>query len=171
MSVTQNIDKLAGQIYAMSTLSYIDRQRSLRWLSRQNDLLILEIFKAQKNHFHRIKSEFSEQDLVVVTIASLFISIKEVIETTTATNRKNRSSSFSFLKKVGQIRAKQHQKPRQKIKQQKLLNLQSVITGLIENEKYSFRDISSYLLKYHRFEVSHTSVRKFYVSLKKEKNG
>jgi hypothetical protein len=166
--MSQTLDLLGSNITTTTKLSVSDRQKSLRWLSRQNDLILYEVFKAQKNHFFRLKADGTSEDMIILSICSLFLALKEVITALdgSQTGRKNKSNDFSFLKKVTNLKAKQHKKSRRSAKYEKLLNLQSVICMLIDNEGYSFRDVSDYLLKKHRFEVSHTTIRQFYNSLK-----
>lgn len=164
--MTQNLDLIKHKLDFMTKISIDDRQKSLRWLSRQNDLVIYDVFKLQKSHFHRLKSQNIDDDLLLLSAASLFLALKEVISMSNPVKRKNRSADFGFLRQISKNRAKQFRKPRQKIKFEKLLNLQSVVITLIEAEKYSYRNVSKYLEKYHKFEVSHTTIGDFYVELK-----
>lgn len=164
--MSQKLDELNQKISMLSKTATSDRQKSLRWLSRQNDLVIYDLFKLQKNHFHRLKSQNTDYDLILLSIASLFLALKESILSSQVPNRKNKNSDFSFLRQVSKNRAKQFRKPRKKLKQERLLNLQSVILGLVNNDGYSYREVSEYLLKYHKFEVSHTMIGDFYRSMK-----
>ncbi len=152
----------------MTRLSTSDRQKSLRWLSRQNDLVIYDVFKAQKNHFHRLRSQNTEDDLILLSIASLFLALKGSILSSQSPRQKHRSGDFGFLRQVSKSRAKQFRKPRRKAKYEKLMNLQSVVLTLIEQNNYSYREVARYLMKYHKFEVSHMSIGRFYKTLKEE---
>ncbi|MFA6188326.1 MAG: hypothetical protein WC680_03505 [Sulfuricurvum sp.] len=164
-----DLTELTNSINIFTMMSYGDRQKLLKWVARQNDLIILEIFKLKKNHFHRLKANENINDIVLLDAMSFFLAVKELIEQSKMINRKNRSGNFGFLRKVGQIRAKQLRKPRKNIKNEKLLNLQQIVVDLIEVEKYSYRDVSSFMIKVHRFSVSHVKIGTFYKTIKKGK--
>lgn len=164
--MSQNLDELNQKIDLLTKTSTSDRQKSLRWLSRQNELVIYDVFKVQKNHFYRLKSQNTDDDLILLAICSLFLALKEVILSAQIPNRKHKSGDFGFLRQLSKNRAKQFRKPRKKEKNERLSDLQSVVLNLIDNEKYSYREVSGYLLKYHKFEVSHTMIGDFYRSIK-----
>lgn len=63
---------ISNLIDTATAMSISDRQKSLRWLSRQNELVIYDVFRVQKNHFHRLKSQGLVDDLILLSIASLF---------------------------------------------------------------------------------------------------
>ena len=160
------LNELNQTINHLSKMSLSDRQKSLRWLAHQNDQIIFDVFKLKKNHFHRLKSEAHHADLVLVDVLAMYLAVKEMISQTKITNRKNRSGNFGFLRKIGETRAKQLRKPRFNPKREKLLNLQGVIKSLIEEKSYSYRDVAQYLKSFHRFSVSHTAIRGFYLKIK-----
>ncbi len=157
---------ISNLIDTATAMSISDRQKSLRWLSRQNELVIYDVFRVQKNHFHRLKSQGLVDDLILLSIASLFLAIKDIVVSSQLPNRKNKNGDFSFLRRVSKSRAKQFQKPRKKAKHDRLLDLQSVILSLVNDNGYSYRDVSCYLQKYHKFEVSHTMIGNLYREIK-----
>lgn len=162
-----NINAINSSLDRIIKMSTSDRRKSLRWLSRQNDLAIYDIFKLQKSHFHRLRSQNIDDDPILLSIASLFLALKEIIAASNPVKRKNRSADFGFLRQVSKSRAKQFRKTRQKSKYEKLMNLQSVVLTLMEQNNYSYREVAQYLIKYHKFEVSHTTIGRFYKTLKK----
>jgi len=164
--MSQNLDTINQRISMLSKTATSDRQKSLRWLSRQNELVIYDVFKLQKNHFHRLKSQNTDDDLILLAICSLFLALKEAISSAQIPNRKHKSGDLSFLRQVSKNRAKQFRKARKKEKKEKLLDLQSVVLNLLKNEEYSYRKTSQYLLKYHKLKVSHTTIRDFYRDIK-----
>lgn len=160
-----DLNELSDFIGKKTAISHKDRQKSIRWLAKQNDQIIFDVFKLKKNHFHRFKNIEKEQDLIMLDILAFYMAVKELILQSTLTNRKNRSGNFGFMRKISQTRAKQMRKSRLSKKREKLLNMQGIILNLIENECYSLRNVSNYLLRYHRFSISHTEIGKFYHSL------
>lgn len=162
-----SLDELNQLINQSAAMSLGDRQKSIRWLAHQNDLIVQDTFKMKKNHFHRLKSEGHITDNTLIEVLAFYLAIKEMIALSKITNRKNRSGNFGFLRKIGEIRAKQFRKPRSNLKREKLLNLQNVVLNLREVEGYSSRDVSAYLRKNHKFEISHTEILKFEKLMKK----
>lgn len=168
--MSPTLDLTTKKLDLFTKLSVNDRQKSLGWLSRQNDFVIYDIFKLQKNHFHRLKSQNTDDDLILLAICALFLALKESILSSQIPKRKHRSGDFSFLRQVTTNRAKRFRKSRKKIKYEKLLNLQSVILSLVNDNGYSYREVSKYLMRYHKFDVSHTMIRNFYRSIKEVDN-
>ncbi|MFH0709897.1 MAG: hypothetical protein V2A75_06805 [Pseudomonadota bacterium] len=152
-----------------SGIGIADRQKSLKWLAKQNDLIVYEVFKLQKKHFYRFKSGNPNENPILMAQVTFFEGLKEFISDIEDMNRKNRSTNFGYMKKVSKARAKQFRKPRLSPKHEKLLNLQNVVLNLRNSEGYSSRDVSEYLLKNHKFEISHTEILKFEKLMKKGK--
>lgn len=150
-------------------ISVADRQTSLKWLAKQNDLIVYEVFKLQKKHFHRFKSGYPNENPILMAQVSFFQALREYISDLEDLNRKNRSTNFGYMKKVSKARAKQFRKPRLNSKHEKLLNLQSVVLNLRDNEGYSSRQVSAYMLKIHKFKISHTEILNFEKLMKKGK--
>lgn len=160
------LDELNETINIATSMSFSDRQKLLRWLAHQNDLIVYEVFKLKKNHFYRLKNEGRHAEPVLIDVVALYLAIKETISQLKVSNRKNRSDNFGFLRKIGDTRAKQLRKPRFNVKREKLLNLHGVIKSLVEEKSYSYREVAKYLKTYHRFDVSHTAIRGFYLKIK-----
>ena len=164
-----NINKITEIINHRTLTSLEDRQKIMKWLSKQNELVLFEVFKLKKNHFHRLKYEELKPDLTILDMVSLLLAAKEFIAKSTITNKKNRSESFGFLGDVSHNRALQMQKPRKKTKQDKLMDKHGLIISLVEKKQLSYRKVSQYLLSHHRFHVSHTTVGTFYNTLKQQR--
>lgn len=160
------LNELNQTINIATSMSFSDRQKALRWLAHQNDLIMFDVFKLKKSHFHRLKNEGRHADPVLIDVLALHLAVKETISQLKVTNRKNRSGNFGFLRKIGDTRAKQLRKPRFNAKREKLLNLQGVIKSLVEEKNYSYREVASYLKTFHRLDVSHTAIRGFYLKIK-----
>lgn len=105
----------------------------------------VDVFKEQKVIFHKLKNIHFITDNSILTYASFVLAIEVVIKNTNQVN----------LKAI-KLRTKNAKKQNQK--REKLLSYWSVIKTLKLEQNYSFREISDYLLKYHRFEVSYSLV-------------
>lgn len=168
--MTDDVNEYKNTMDQCSGIGIADRQKSLKWLAKQNDLVVYEVFKLQKKHFHRFKSGYPTENPILMAQVSLFQALREYISDIEDLNRKNRSTNFGYMRKVSKNRAKQFRKPRMNPKHEKLLNLQNVVMNLRNSEGYSSRDVSAYLLKIHNFEISHTEILKFEKLMKKGKD-
>lgn len=105
----------------------------------------VDVFKEQKVIFHKLKNIHFITDNSILTYASFVLAIEVVIKNTNQVN----------LKAI-KLRTKNAKKQNQK--REKLLSYWSVVKTLKLEQNYSFREISDYLLKYHRFEVSYSLI-------------
>ncbi|HZF70099.1 MAG TPA: hypothetical protein VEZ39_04540 [Sulfuricurvum sp.] len=147
-------------------MSYKDRQKTFCWVGKQNDQVIFDVFKLQKDYFYRYRAANEDADVVLISEIALLHAAREIIIKTTPKNRKIKASDFSFLKNVSKNRAKQFRKPRKATKRDRLLNLQKTVIYLLEIEGYSLRRTAAFLLHYHDFEISHTEILKFHKMIK-----
>jgi hypothetical protein len=167
--MTDDVNGYKSTMDQCTGISIADRQKSLKWLAKQNDLVVYEVFKFQKKYFHRFKSGYPTENPILMAQVSFFQALREYISDLEDLNRKNRSTNFGYMRKVSKARAKQFRKPRMNSKHEKLLNLQNVVFNLRDVEGYSSRDVSAYMLKIHNFEISHTEILKFEKLMKKGK--
>ena len=58
---------------------------------------------------------------------------------------------------------------RQKVKRQKVLGYWAIVRTLKLEQKMSFRDISAYFAKYHKLEVSHSTIYGLWRQLEENK--
>lgn len=168
--INNDINEFKNTIDHCTGIGMADRQKSLKWLAKQNDLVVYEIFKLQKKHFYHFKNDSQNENPILMAQVSFFHALRGYISDIEDLNRKNRSTNLGYLKKVNKNRAKQFRKPRLNPKHEKLLNLQNVVMNLRNSEGYSSRDVSAYLLKIHNFEISHTEILKFEKLMKKGKD-
>jgi len=123
----------------------------LRFFLRVDFETRLKIFKIQKEIFFKLKNLYKEIDNTLLTYSSFIISIK--IE-----KDKNSNTKIFKVKKF-----------RRSSKREKILGKWAIIKNLRNNKKLSFRQISVYLQKYHRFNVSYSLIYKIWTELE-EKN-
>lgn len=105
----------------------------------------VDIFKEQKIIFHKLKNTHFDVDNSILTYASFVLAIELIIKRTNHVNLK-----------AMKLRSKNTKKQNQK--REKLLSYWSIIKTLKLEQNYSFREISDYLLKYHRLEVSYSLI-------------
>lgn len=153
-------------IYTLTGLSDEQLKQNCRWFCQQGQPLKVDIFKVQKREFYRQKGNYPDVDLSLISLSAFYLAIAQVKQQVSSFSSKNRDDDLSGVAQTTRLRAKQHKNHKQRPKYQKLLNLQSVLLTLIDKEAYSYRDVASYIQRYHHFEVSHTLVGKVYNIIK-----
>lgn len=121
------------------------QNQMIRTFTKLDISVKVDVFKEQKVIFHKLKNIHFITDNSILTYASFVLAIEVVIKNTNQVN----------LKAI-KLRTKNAKKQNQK--REKLLSYWSVVKTLKFEQNYSFREISDYLLKYHRFEVSYSLV-------------
>lgn len=121
------------------------QNQMIRTFTKLDISVKVDVFKEQKVIFHKIKNIHFNVDNSILTYASFVLAIKLIVSKTNEVN----------LKAI-KLRTKNTKKQNQK--REKLLSYWSVIKTLKNEQNYSFREISDYLLKYHRFEVSYSLI-------------
>lgn len=104
----------------------------------------LKILESQKVIFHKIKGNYNNIDNVLLTFASLILAIDKVIESIDKVN----------LRAI-KMRA---QKRKLDLKRQKLIQYWAIIKTLRYEQNMSFRAISEYLFKYHKLQISYSTI-------------
>lgn len=121
------------------------QDQMIRTFTKLEISLKVDIFKDQKAIFHKLKNIHFDIDNSILTYASFVLAIEFIIKNTNQVN----------LKAI-KLRSKNAKKQNQK--REKLLSYWSIVKTLKLEQNYSFRSISEYLLKYHRFEVSYSLI-------------
>lgn len=120
------------------------QNQKLRLFARVDLQTKLQILQLQKQQFYKLKSAYSDVDNTILTLSSLVLAIDSVVNELDDVN-------LNAIK----LRGKNN---KSKIKRQKVLGYWSIIKTLKLEQNYSFREISDYLHKYHRFEVSYSLI-------------
>lgn len=152
-----------------SQMSEAERGRLVRWLSRQNTAVLIEVKKAEKKQFFRLKNLAISNEMDEVSTLAFLVAVKQIYKKIADKRSKNKTGDLNDIKSPIKLRVKQLGRPKKREKYEKMLNLISTIFSLRDEEELSYNKISKYLLKWHKLEVSHTYVRKFYIDLNKEK--
>lgn len=151
------------------TLQSVDmRKENIRWLAKQNSLMLYEIFKLKKNHFHKLKSSGVITDLILLDMVVFLFAVKELLESTELQNKKNPSYDLTGLRKIARNQAKKFKKVRKTPKRDLLMNMQNNIITWIEAGT-SDRGIADLILQTKKIQISHTEISRFHQALKKQK--
>lgn len=154
------IVKLADKLNRYTGLSHEIRTKSLRWLARQPEPMILEAFIKQKEHYFTL-SQRNEANKSILYLSSLYKAAHDLYTRSNQAAKKNRHENIDDVEDVTSIHVLQHTKHIPSPKMERMLNLKNKILRLRYQEKMSYRDISDFLRKFHRFEVSHTTIHHF----------
>jgi hypothetical protein len=137
----QNKSKLLEELTKHSLES---QNQKLRLLAKVDLDTKLKIFQYQKPLFHKLKSTHSDVDHTVLTLSSLILAVDAVV-------KELNSISLNAIK----IRGKNN---KCKAKRQKLLGYWAIVGTLKYEQNMSFRQIADYFNKYHKLEVSHSTI-------------
>jgi len=151
---------LCDKLNHYTGLSHQTRTKSLRWLARQPEPLILEAFAKQKEHYFTL-SRRSETNKSILYLASLYRAAHDLYAASKRIAKKNRNENIDDVEDITSIQVLQHTKHIPSPKMERMLNLKNKILRLRYQGKMSYRDISDFLRKFHRFEVSHTAIHQF----------
>lgn len=155
------------QLDQYTKLSSSQRRKSLKWLSRQSEELLLVSFERQRDEYFKL-SKIDEDNKSLLYLSAFYISVYGLYSTLNGKQGKNRAMNIGEVKDVTSLQAKQFKRHLDSEKWDKLLNLKSKILKLKDDEGLSFRELSEFLLRYHRLEVSHTYVANFYRKISEE---
>lgn len=132
------------------------QNQHLRLFAKVELPLKLQILQLQKPIFHKLKGAHRDIDNVILTLSSLILAIDSVTKELNIVN-------FNAMK----IRGKNQ---KTKIKREKLLGYWAIVKALKLEQNMSFRNISSYFKKYHKFEVSYSTIRELWIELENKTN-
>ena len=120
------------------------QNQKLRLFAKVDITTKLKILDLQKQLFHKLKSVHSDVDNTVLTLSSLILAIDAIEKEFDDVN----------LKAI-KLRAKNS---KTKVKRQKVLGYWAIVRTLKLEQNMSFRDIATYFAKYHKLEVSYSTV-------------
>ena len=141
---------------SLTKLNQESQKQRLRLFAKVDITTKLKILTFQKQLFHKLKNSHADVDNTILTLASLILAI-DLIE------KELDDVNLNAIK----LRAKNN---KAKVKRQKVLGYWSIIRTLRLNQKMSFRDISIYFAKYHKLEVSYSTIYELWNELENNTN-
>jgi len=161
-------------IQTITKLNDEQQKYHLRFLTRVNIELRIEIFSAHKQLFYELKQNQKENiSLSILSYAALILAIKNTMEEFDDTKNLNFDGlTQNEIKKISSKKAKLflYKQYRVKSKSDKLLDYWSVVKVLKEQEGFSFRQIESYLKKKHKLDVAHVTIYNMWKKFENEKD-
>lgn len=136
------------------------QNQKLRLFAKVDFETKIQILEQQKQIFHKLKTNYSDIKNEILTFASLILAIDKAV-------KKLDDVNLNAIK----LRSKNN---KSKIKRQKVLGYWAIVRTLKLEQNMSFRDIATYFAKYHKLEVSYSTIYELWTELenniKKEEN-
>lgn len=129
---------------SITKLNLESQNQRLRLFAKVDMTTKLKILTSQKQLFHKLKSAHSDVDNTILTLSSLILAIDAVVKELDDIN-------LNAIK----LRGKNN---KAKIKRQKMLGYWAIVRTLKLEQNMSFRDIATYFAKYHKLEVSYSTI-------------
>ncbi|DAB34918.1 MAG TPA: hypothetical protein CFH82_02895 [Sulfurospirillum sp. UBA12182] len=120
------------------------QNQKLRLFVRVDLSTKLQILQLQKQLFHKLKNTHSDVDNATLTLTSLILAIEAIVNQIDNIN-------LNAIK----LRSKNNKSTK---KRQKLLGYWAIVRTLKVDQNMSFRDIATYFAKYHKLEVSYSTI-------------
>lgn len=151
------MNKLVITCKTITKMSEEVQKQKLKFFVKCDERTKLEIISIQREIFRKIKNNenYREASNQLITLASLILAIELCL-------KKMNSIKINSIKQRSKKRKANQKKER-------LLQYWSIVVQLKEDEDYSFRAISEYLYKFHRFEVSHSTINNLWNVIEVEK--
>ena len=127
------------------------QNQRLRLFAKVDISTKLKILALQKQQFHQLKSAYSDVDNTILTLSSLILAVDSVEKEFDDVN----------LKAI-KLRAKNS---KTKVKRQKVLGYWAIVRTLKLEQNMSFRYIATYFAKYHRLEISYSTIHALWIEL------
>lgn len=129
---------------SITKLNLESQNQRLRLFAKVDITTKLKILTSQKQLFHKLKNTHGDVDNTILTLASLILAIDTVANELDDVN-------LNAIK----LRGKNN---KAKIKRQKMLGYWAIVRTLKLEQNMSFRDIATYFAKYHKLEVSYSTI-------------
>ncbi|MFA7022293.1 hypothetical protein [Aliarcobacter sp.] len=132
------------------------QNQKLRLFAKVDITTKLKILTTQKQIFYKLKSAHSDVDNTILTLSSLILAVDSVV-------KKLDDVNLNAIK----LRGKNN---KAKIKRQKVLGYWAIVKTLKLEQNMSFRDIATYFAKYHKLQISYSTVYEIWNELEKKGN-
>ena len=145
---------------SITKMNQESQNQKLRFFAKVDITTKLKILTSQKQLFHKLKSSYGDIDNTVLTLCSLILAIDLIV-------KELDNVTLNAIKLRGK-------NCKIKIKRQKVLGYWAIVRTLRLEQNMSFRDISAYFAKYHKLNVSYSTVYELWNELEKKmenKNG
>lgn len=144
------------EVESITKLNQESQNQRLRLFAKIDITTKLKILASQKQLFHKLKSVYSDVDNTVLTLASLILAVDSI-------EKKLDDVNLKAIK----LRVKNS---KSKVKRQKVLGYWAIVRTLKLEQNMSFRDISAYFAKYHKLDVSYSTIYELWNEIENNTN-
>ena len=145
---------------SLTKMNQESQNQKLRLFAKVDITTKLKILTFQKQLFHKLKNSHADVDNTILTLASLILAIDLIA-------KELDNVTLNAIKLRGK-------NSKAKVKRQKVLGYWAIVRSLKLEQNMSFRDISAYFAKYHKLNVSYSTVYELWKEIEKKmenKNG
>lgn len=138
-------------VQRLTKLSMEQQSYLCRMYSKFNTQTRVQIEDTKRPIFHKLRSVNQDINNSTLSLAAWFMALE------------------SFMKKTDTIKLKLvkegSKRSRMQKKREKLLSYWAIVKTLRVDEQMSFREMSQYFFKYHKFEVSYSTIHGLWTEL------
>lgn len=142
-----------NDISSLTKLNQESQNQLLRLFAKVDLITKLKILLNQKPIFHNLKSAYGNLDNALLTLVSLILAIDLV-------------AKELDVVKLNTIKLRGRNN-KVKVKRQKLLGYWAIVRTLKLEQNMSFRQIADYFTKYHKLEVSYSTIFELWHEIEK----
>ena len=145
---------------SLTKMNQESQNQKLRLFAKVDITTKLKILTFQKQLFHKLKNSHADVDNTILTLASLILAIDLIA-------KELDNVTLNAIKLRGK-------NSKAKVKRQKVLGYWAIVRTLKLEQNMSFRDIATYFAKYHKLDVSYSTIFELWNKLEKKmenKNG
>ena len=154
-------------IETFTKMSEKQQRQALLFFARLPLLIRLELFEKHKIVFYKLKQVHLDASSSLLSYCALIIvasSSRNDQQMLKSANFQNLTLDEILQLSLQQIQIFKHSKARKKQQYEQVMKYWSLIKTL-KSQSMSFRDISEYLKKYHRLEISYSTIYQVYKKL------
>ncbi len=159
---------ISNKLNIYTKIAQNKRVKILRWFARQDEEVILLAFERQKTHLFKL-SQIKEENRSIIYLSAMYLAIDTLYQAGKLPLSKNKGSSLEEIQNITDLQIRQFKKNIEAPKIERLLNLKGKMITLRNDQNMSYRDISKFLKKYHRLDVSHTTIHAFFKHIMEQK--
>lgn len=166
------MDNLNLEVEKILKINDEEQKSLLRHLPRLSLEQRFEIFPLHNSFLHKLRQK-QNIPLSVLSYAALILAIEVYVDGIKELNKLNITEmSLDEIREISSKKAKVFLAKQYRVqsKREKLISYWSIVVTLRKDEKYSFRQISAYLKKYHKFEISYNSIYAAWQKLENNKS-
>ncbi|MGE4444853.1 MAG: hypothetical protein AB7E37_07800 [Candidatus Altimarinota bacterium] len=146
-------------ILLYTNISVLTLKKLDYFFRNQNLEVKIDIFTEKRNEFFRLKNENPSANFSALELAAFYNAIQIFYNLQEKAIKKNKTMSTAEIKKYGNFLIKSSTSLKKISKKENfLLDKSSIICGLISENK-SYREISLFLKKHYKLNISHTYIR------------